>query len=170
MTTDEANESNKSISKPLEFNDTLEEIDFILSKGTELMKIEKVTFSIHNESKKDKDKENTNHRLMLPTPTEDNAKKWHPAFKKPTPVSSLKKHTFNHIRSPISEYIRNTARNPTIQRAKPVNTQSKQSKKLEFTGNESNRRNHSTTGTQVLPKKAYLSSDIKKVGILTFLY
>lgn len=194
----EENEESKIIEEAeigiekLEFNDTLEEIEFIMSKGTEYIKnvVEKVTFSVHNESVKSEQKEKTVLQKKLPTPTkswkpnskvtnqnekENNSKiilptpdykLWKsaqkPTFKKPTTFSSLKKPTnFNHIRSPISEYIKKTPANPIISSAK---TNPKTTKKLEFNGNESTRRNQSTFGTQILPKKAYVSSNTKKVS------
>lgn len=151
------------VSQPLEFNDTLEEIEFIMTKGKDYIQnfVEKVTFSTQNEP--EVDKENM-FKSKLPTPTSAKLKeKLQVPFKKPlSSASSLKKIDFNHIRSPIGEYIKNTVKSPMILSAKP-STSTTQPTKLAFNGNDSNRRYPSTIGTKNLPKKAYFSSDIKKV-------
>lgn len=149
-------------SQKLEFNDTLEEIEFIMTKGKDYIKnvVEKVSFSTRNEV----DKENM-FKSKLPTPTSAKVKdKLQVPFKKPlSSVSSLKKIDFNHIRSPIGEYIKNTARSPMILSAKP-DTNTKQQTKLAFENSDSSRRYPSTIGIKNLPKKAYFSSEIKKVN------
>lgn len=149
-------------SQKLEFNDTLEEIEFIMTKGKDYIKnvVEKVSFSTRNEV----DKENM-FKSKLPTPTSAKViDKLQGPFKKPlSSVSSLKKLDFNHIRSPIGEYIKNTARSPMILSAKP-DTNTKQPTTT-IVNSDSSRRYPSTIGTKNLPKKAYFSSEIKKVNL-----
>lgn len=151
------------VSQPLQFNDTLEEIEFIMTKGKDYIQnvVEKVTFSTQNEQ--EVDKENM-FKSKLPTPKSAKLKdKLQLPFKKPlASTSSLKKIDFNYIRSPIGEYIKNTVKSPMILSAKP-GAITKQPTKLASDGSDSFRRYPSSIGTKNLPKKAYFSSETKKV-------
>lgn len=163
-TEDFKSKTGESDNLQLEFNDTLEEIEFIMTKGKDYIKnvVEKVTLSINDETGTELDKENM-FKSKLPTPTSAKFQtKSNVPFKKPLSVSSLKKIDFNHIRSPIGEYIKKTAKSPMIVSAKP-DTITKQSRQLTYNDSDSTRRNPSTIGIQSLPKKAYISSGNKKV-------
>ncbi|KAL5284289.1 sip2 family protein [Megaselia abdita] len=145
---DTIDQSHDFSTKPLQFNDTLEEIEFIMTKGKAYIEnvVEKVTVS------RSGDKENM-FKSKLPTPSSKTP------FKKPlSHISSVKKIDFNHIRSPIGEYIKNTTKSPMILSAKPDGF-------LKAPRNEANevpKRNPSTIGTQTLPKKAYFAGKSKK--------
>lgn len=133
-----------------------------MTKGKEYIKnVEKVLTQNNSEI----DKENM-FKSKLPTPTSAKFKdKVQVPFKKPlSAVSTIKKFDYNHIRSPIGEYIKNTAKNPMICPAKLI-TNEKVPIKLVFDKNDSTRKYDSTIGCKSLPKKAYFSSDIKKVRL-----
>lgn len=137
-----------------------------MTKGKDFIKnvVDKPPVSFKNEC--GTDKENML-KSKIPTPTSAQFKDTLTVpFKKPLGVvSTIKKIDFNHIRSPIGEYIKNTAKSPMIISAKSVSNDIMPTK-LVFDRSHSTKKFDSSICTKSLPKKFYSSSKIKKVWVL----